>query len=51
MSLTLTHWETDLAVFFPYCSWQKGTIENTNGLIMAMFPKQTNFNSISNKQI
>ena len=36
---------------FPYCSWQKETIENTNGLIRVMFPKQTNFDSISNEQI
>ena len=36
---------------FPYCSWQKGTIENTNGLIRVIFPKQTNFDSITNEQI
>lgn len=47
----LGHWETDLVVFFPYCSWQKGTIENTNGLIRVIFPKQTNFDSITNEQI
>ena len=30
---------------------QKGTIENTNGLIRVIFPKQTNFDSITNEQI
>jgi len=27
----------------PYHSWEKGTVENTNGLIRRYFPKKTNF--------
>lgn len=30
----------------PYCSWQKGAVENTNGLIRRYFPKSTNFDLI-----
>jgi len=35
----------------PYHSWEKGTVEQTNGLIRRYFPKKTNFNEISNDMI
>lgn len=35
----------------PYCSWEKGTNENTNGLIRQYFPKGTNFNLISQEML
>ncbi len=35
----------------PYCSWQRGTVENTNGLIRQYYPKGTNFNEVTDQEI
>ena len=35
----------------PYCSWQRGTNENTNGLIRQYFPKTRNFLTITQWEI
>jgi transposase, IS30 family len=33
----------------PYCSWQRGTNESTNGLLRRYFPKRTRLNSTPRK--
>ena len=35
----------------PYCSWQKGNIENTNKLIRQYIPKGTDFDDITEQPI
>lgn len=35
----------------PYASWERGTCENTNGLIRWYLPKGTDFSTISDEQI
>ena len=45
--------ELKTRVYFahPYSSWERGTNENTNGLLRQYFPKGTDFNLVSQKEI
>lgn len=44
---------TNLKVFFahPHSPWEKGTVENTNGMIRRYFPKGTDFTKVTPDEI
>jgi IS30 family transposase len=45
--------QTGLKCYYahPYHSWERGTNENTNGLIRDYFPKRTDFDLITDEEI
>jgi IS30 family transposase len=49
----MIEYETKMKVFFahPYHSWERGTNENTNGLLRQFIPKKTDFKTISEQEL
>jgi len=47
------HHETEVPSFFcnPYSSWQKGGVENLNGLLREYFPKRSNLDTVTEKYV
>jgi IS30 family transposase len=45
--------KTNMPVFFAHasCPWERGTNENTNGLIRDYFPKGTDFSKVSRRSL
>jgi transposase, IS30 family len=45
--------QTRISVFFadPYCAWQRGSNENSNGLLRRYFPKGTDFSTVSDEKL
>jgi transposase, IS30 family len=52
-SENVLHRKTKVVSYFcdPYASWQKGSVENLNGLVREYFPKKFNLDTVKEKEV
>jgi transposase, IS30 family len=52
-SENVLHHQTEVPSYFcdTYCSWQKGGVENLNGLIREYFPKRSNLDKVEESEV
>ncbi len=43
--------EMDVYHAYPYHSWERGTNENTNGLLRQFFPKKSSFSEVTQEKL
>ena len=43
--------KTEFYFAHPYCSWERGLNENTNGLVRQFFPKGTDFTKLTHEDV
>jgi IS30 family transposase len=41
----------DFYFAYPYCSWERGANENSNGLVRQYFPKGSDFSNITDRDL
>jgi len=51
MKTSLKHLNAEVYYAHPYASWERGTNENTNGLIRQYISKDKNFRNLSEEKI
>jgi len=45
------HFDADVFFAHPYCSWERGLNENTNGLLRQFIPKKTDLTQVTHQEL